>query len=138
MWITSGGKIWICQNVRGLVSMGIIPCPHIRTPTHYTLTPTFYHRFLCSDSVMTTFSPLTISGRPFFYYIHFPDKKGVSSVMGGETNVVSVLEVLCKVKPYIYPPSTRNRYVIYPPTRWIYYVPSYKDISFSGNMWDYT
>jgi hypothetical protein len=107
MWITSGGKIWICQNVRGLVSMGIIPYPHIRTPTHYTLTPTFYHRFLCSDSIMTTFSPLTISGRPFFYYIHFPDKKGRVSVRGGETNVVSVLEVLCKVKPYIYPPSTR-------------------------------
>jgi hypothetical protein len=87
MWITSGGKIWICQNVRGLVSMGIIPCPHIRTPTQYTLTPTFYHRFLCGDSVMTTFSPLTISGRPFFYYIHFPDKKGVSSVMGAETSL---------------------------------------------------
>ena len=87
MWITSGGKIWICQNVRGLVIMGIIPCPHICTPTYYTLTPTFYHRFLCNDSVMTTFSPLTISGRPFFYYIHFPDKKGMSSVMGAETSL---------------------------------------------------
>ena len=40
---------------------------------------------------MTTFSPLTVSGEPYFYYIRFPDKKGVSSVMGGETNVVSVL-----------------------------------------------
>ena len=40
---------------------------------------------------MTTFSPLTLSGEGFFYYIRFPDKKGVSSVIGGETNVVSVL-----------------------------------------------
>jgi hypothetical protein len=50
---------------------------------------------------MTTFSPLTVSGEPYFYYIRFPDKKGVSSVMGGETNVVSVLGVF-------YPPSTRE------------------------------
>jgi hypothetical protein len=50
---------------------------------------------------MTTFSPLTVSGEPYFYYIRFPDKKGVSSVMGGETNVVSVLRVF-------YPPSTRE------------------------------
>jgi hypothetical protein len=138
MWITSGGKIWICQNVRGLVSMGIIPCPHICTPTYYTLTPTFYHRFLCSDSVMTTFSPLTISGRPFFYYIHFPDKKGVSSVMGGETSKTYHLWYVTSVRRPLLPLQGGNRYVIYPPTRWIYYVPSYKDISFSGNMWDYT
>jgi hypothetical protein len=42
-------------------------------------------------SVMTTFFPLTISGRPLFYYIYSPDKKGRVSVRRGETNVVSVL-----------------------------------------------
>ena len=50
---------------------------------------------------MTTFSPLTVSGEGFFYYIRFPDKKVVSSVMGGETTVGSVSEGF-------YPPSTRE------------------------------
>ena len=82
--------------------MGICP------PTIITLSPTFTHRFLYGDSVMTTFSPLTVSGGPFFYYTRFPDKKGVSSVLGGETNVVSVIEVF-------YPPSTSVTIGLYDP-----------------------
>jgi len=37
---------------------------------------------------MTTFSPLQIASGPVFYYIYFPDKKGVSSVVAGGVNVV--------------------------------------------------
>ena len=36
---------------------------------------------------MTTFFPLTISGRPLFYYIYSPDKKGRVSVRRGETSL---------------------------------------------------
>jgi len=62
---------------------------------------------------MTTFSPLTLSGRPLFYYICFPDKKGGLSTRRGEMNVVSVLEVL-------YPPSTRPRWLYTPQYRPLY------------------
>ena len=66
------------------------PLAHIHTPTLYNIIPTFSHRFPCSYSVMTIFFPLTISGRPLFYYICFPDKKGMPSGLGGETPVGSV------------------------------------------------
>ena len=87
-----------CQGTRW---NGDNPLAHISSPTTTTLSPTFYHHFLCGYSVMTTFSPLTLSGRPFFYYIHFPAKKGRVSLKRGETTVGSVIGVF-------YPPSTRE------------------------------
>ena len=62
---------------------------------------------------MTTFSPLTLSGRPLFYYIHFPAKKGGLSTRRGEMNVVSVR------RPF-YPPSTRLRWLYTPQYRPLY------------------
>jgi hypothetical protein len=76
-----------CQGTRW---NGDNPLSPYLSPTLHTLSPTFYHRYGYVDSVMTTFFPLTIVWGPYFYYIRFPDKKGVSSIMGGETNVVSV------------------------------------------------
>jgi hypothetical protein len=35
--------------------------------------------FMAGYSVMTTFSPLTVSGRPYFYYVCFLAKKGLVS-----------------------------------------------------------
>ena len=98
-----------CQGTRW---HGDNPLTHIPSPTQYTLPPTFYHRYGYVDSIKTTLFPLTLSGRPLFYYVYSPDKKGRVSVERGETNVVSVLEVL-------YPLQRGNRYVILSPTRWI-------------------
>jgi hypothetical protein len=53
---------------------------------------------------MTNLFPLTIAGRPVFYYIYFLAKKGVVSVGRGETNVVSVLT-----------PPSRSSYGYYGP-----------------------
>jgi hypothetical protein len=48
---------------------------------------TFYHRYGYVNSVMTNLFPLTIAGRPVFYYIYFLAKKGVVSVGRGETSL---------------------------------------------------
>ena len=77
-----------CQGTRW---NGDNPLVHIQTPTYTIYSPTFSHHFLYGYSVMTIFFPLTLSGRPLFYYICFPDKKGVPSGIGGGTNVVSVI-----------------------------------------------
>jgi len=74
---------------------------------------------------MTTFFPLTLSGGPLFYYIRFPDKKGVSSVMGGETNVVSVLT-----------PFNEGTDMLYCPQRGGYYSPFVVKTTNSGEMWE--
>ena len=83
MWITLFGFV-IMSGTRWI---GDNPHTTFTHPTFDTLSPTFYHRYGYVDIVMTTFFPLTLSGRPFFYYICFPDKKGVSSVMGGGTSL---------------------------------------------------
>ena len=87
-----------CQGTRW---NGDNPLTHFCTIPHLLVSPTFYHRYGYGDIVMTTFFPLTLSGRPFFYYIRFPDNKGTLSVEGGETTVGSVSEGF-------YPPPTRE------------------------------
>ena len=87
-----------CQGTR---CIGDNPLTHFCTIPHLLVSPTFYHRNGYGDIVMTTFFPLTLSGRPFFYYIRFPDNKGTLSVEGGETTVGSVSEGF-------YPPPTRE------------------------------
>ena len=74
----------------GELKIGDNPLPPLLS---FSLSPhstTFYHRYCARNSVMTTFFPLRLSGRPLFYYIHFPDKKGRLSVERGEVNVVNV------------------------------------------------
>jgi hypothetical protein len=66
-----------CQGTR---QDGDNPLTHFWSPTCILIPPTFYHHFLYYDSIKTILFPLTIAGRPFFYYIRFPDKKGVVSV----------------------------------------------------------
>jgi len=58
--------------------------------TFTTHSPTFYHRYGYVDGIKTTLFPLTLSGRPLFYYVYSPDKKGRVSVERGEVNVVNV------------------------------------------------
>ena len=74
---------------------------------------------------MTTFSPLTVSGGPFFYYTRFPDKKGVSSVIGGETNVVSVLSPFNE--------GTDRLFIL---QRGGHYSPFVVKTTHSGDMWE--
>jgi hypothetical protein len=62
--------------------------------TFTTHSPTFYHRYGYVDSIKTTLFPLTLSGRPLFYYVYSPDKKGRVSVERGEVNVVNVRRLL--------------------------------------------
>lgn len=88
-----------CQGTRW---NGDNPLTPYLSPTTTTFSPTFYHRFPYGYSVMTTFFPLTISGRPLFYYIYFPDKKGRVSVRRGETSL-RVLE------DHFYPLQRGNR-----------------------------
>ena len=78
---------------------------------------------------MTTFSPLTVSGGPFFYYIQFPDKKVVSSVMGGETTVGSVSEGF-------YPPSTREPIYYLTPNEVDNIGPFVVETTHSGDKWE--
>jgi hypothetical protein len=60
-----------------------------------TLLPTFsgfvFPHFTTDNSPHvyenTTFSPLTLSGGPVFYYIYFPDKKGRFRTKRGETSL---------------------------------------------------
>jgi hypothetical protein len=75
---------------------------------------------------MTTFSPLTISGRPFFYYIHFPDKKGRVSVRGGETS----LRVFHDHLVMVLTPFNEGTDMLYCPQRGGYYSPFVSTIPF--------
>jgi hypothetical protein len=51
-------------------------------PHHsFPLSPTHYGH---ADSENPTFSLLTVSGRPVFYYVYFLAKKGRLSIMSGE------------------------------------------------------
>ena len=59
--------------------------------------PTISSEFMAGYSVMTTFSPLTIAGRPYFYYIQNLAKKVIVSETPRVTNVVSVLTPLQRI-----------------------------------------
>ena len=91
-----------CQGTRW---HGDNPLTYFCGNTFTTHSPTFYHRYGYMNSIKTTLFPLTLSGRPLFYYVYSPDKKGRLSVEGGETTIGSVTEGF-------YPPSTKNRYTI--------------------------
>ena len=69
--------------------------------THFT---TFYHHNPPTVYEKTTFSPLTLSGRPVFYYIYFPDKKGRFRTRRGETS----LRVFHDHSVMVLYPSTRE------------------------------
>jgi len=115
-----------CQGTR---CIGDNPLTGFWFPTYVLIPPTFYHHFLYYDIVMTTFFPLTLSGRPFFYYIRFPDKKGTLSVEGGETNVVSVSEGF-------YPPSTREPIYYLTPNEVDNLCPFVVETTHSGVKWE--
>ena len=66
-------------------------------PHSLPLSPTISSVFMAGYSVMTTFSPLTIAGRPYFYYLCFLAKKGIVSERPRGTNVVSVLSPLQRI-----------------------------------------
>ena len=115
-----------CQGTR---CIGDNPLTGFWFPTYVLIPPTFYHGFPCSDIVMTTFFPLTLSGGPFFYYIRFPDKKGVSSPLGGETTVGSVIEGF-------YPPSTREPIYYLTPNEVDNLCPFVVETTHSGGKWE--
>jgi len=77
--------------------MGDNPFGDIRFPHSLPHSPTMSSEFMAGYSVMTTFSPLTIAGRPFFYYVCFLAKKGLVSETPRVTNVVSVLIPLQRI-----------------------------------------
>jgi hypothetical protein len=83
-----------CQGTR---YMGDNPFGGFWLPHSMPLSPTMSSEFMAGYSVMTTFSPLTVSGRPFFYYIQILAKKGVVSETPRVTNVVSVLIPLQRI-----------------------------------------
>ncbi len=58
---------------------GVNPFGGFWFPHSLPHSPTISTEFLAGYSVMTTFSPLTVSGRPFFYYIQNLAKKGLVS-----------------------------------------------------------
>ena len=84
--------------------MGDNPLDTYSPPFVVTRNPTFYHRFLCHICKKTTFFPLTTPTGPVFYYIRFLAKKVILSVERGETNVVSVLTPLQRVRMGFYGP----------------------------------
>jgi len=91
VWITFYGEIFGFDKMSGERYMGDNPFGGIWFPHFIPHSPTMSSEFMAGYGVMTTFSPLTVSGRPLFYYICFPDKKGMPSGIGGGTNVVSVI-----------------------------------------------
>ena len=115
-----------CQGTR---CIGDNPLTHFWGFPHLLVSPTFYHRYGYGDIVMTTFFPLTLSGGPFFYYIRFPDKKGVSSSLGGETTVGSVIEGF-------YPPSTREPIYHLTPNEMTKLCPFVVETTHSGGKWE--
>ena len=115
-----------CQGTR---CIGDNPLTHFCTIPHLLVSPTFYHRNGYGDIVMTTFFPLTLSGEGFFYYIRFPDKKGVVSVEGGETTVGSVIEGF-------YPPSTREPIYYLDPNEVTTLRPFVVETTHSGGKWE--
>ena len=115
-----------CQGTR---CIGDNPLTHFCTIPHLLVSPTFYHRNGYGDIVMTTFFPLTLSGEGFFYYIRFPDKKGVVSVEGGETTVGSVIEGF-------YPPSTREPIYYLTPNEVTTLRPFVVETTHSGGKWE--
>jgi hypothetical protein len=76
---------------------GVNPFGGFWFPHSLPHSPTMSTEFMAGYSVMTTFSPLTIARRPFFYYIQNLAKKGMLSVESRGTNVVSVLTPLQRI-----------------------------------------
>lgn len=52
------GIFLVLSECQGTRYDGDNPLPHFRGLHTLTLSPTFYHRFVYTDSVKTTFSPL--------------------------------------------------------------------------------
>ena len=77
--------------------MGDNPFWGDRLPHTLPLSPTISSEFMAGCSVMTTFFPLTIARRPYFYYMCFLAKKGLLSETPRGTNVVSVLPPLQRI-----------------------------------------
>jgi hypothetical protein len=68
----------------------------------------------------TTFSPLTLSGGPVFYYIYFPDKKGRFRTRRGETS----LRVFHDYSVMVLPPFNEGTDMFCcPPMRWTHSPP---------------
>jgi hypothetical protein len=90
VWITFYGEIFGFDKMSGERYMGDNPFGGFWFPHSLPHSPTMSSEFMAGYGVMTTFSPLTISGRPYFYYIYFLAKKGLVSETPRVTNVVSV------------------------------------------------
>ncbi len=99
-----GGKKFGFVILSGERCMGDNPLDTYSPLFTLTPNPTFYHRFLCHICKKTTFFPLTTPTGPVFYYIYFLAKKVIVSVERGETNVVSVLTPLQRVRMGFYRP----------------------------------
>ena len=91
------GKYLDLSKCQGTRCMGDNPFGGFWFPHSLPHSPTMSTEFMAGYSVMTTFSPLTVSGRPFFYYIQILAKKGVVSETPRVTNVVSVLIPLQRI-----------------------------------------
>ena len=79
MWITFFG--FVKMSVEGCTRHN--PPPRYFTPTLYPTIPHFLPHFTCGNSNNEDFSPLLISGRPYFYYIYFPAKKVIERTKQG-------------------------------------------------------
>jgi len=84
VWITFIGKKLDFVKMSGELCMGDNLFGGFWVPHSLPLSPTISTEFMAGCSVMTTFSPLTIAGRPYFYYIYFLAKKGLLSVRSRE------------------------------------------------------
>ncbi len=90
LWITIMTKKLDFDKMSGERYMGDNPFGGIWFPHFIPHSPTMSSEFMAGYGVMTTFSPLTVSGRPLFYYVCFLAKKGLVSETPRVTNVVSV------------------------------------------------
>ena len=69
VWITFYGEIFGFDKMSGERYMGDNPFGGIWFPHFIPHSPTMSSEFMAGYGVMTTFSPLTIARRPFFYYV---------------------------------------------------------------------
>jgi len=69
LWITIMTKKLDFDKMSGERYMGDNPFGGFWFPHTLPLSPTISTEFMAGYSVMTTFSPLTIAGRPYFYYM---------------------------------------------------------------------
>jgi hypothetical protein len=80
VWITFYGEIFGFDKMSGERYMGDNPFGGFWFPHSMPHSPTMSSEFMAGYSVMTTFSPLTIARRPFFYYIQNLAKKVMLSI----------------------------------------------------------